>query len=214
MSKEIDIKKGELSRHLKKAVKALADGYLIAIPLENSYAFACDAFKPDAVRAMHVLRGDALFTAAQVLVASSKTAQGVVREPTPEITALMKKFWPGMLSMNLRPQLGLSWDLGDANELDRVSVRVPKNRFAKALLAETGPLAVANAARLGQVAPRAVSNIFVLDKDLALLFNNGNLRKGPMTTVVEADETGVRALRIGAISLAAIQDIVPGATGL
>ena len=104
MGKEIDLKKGEQSRHVNKALKAISEGYIIAIPLEHSYAFACDAFKHDAVRAMHVLRGDPLFTAAQVLVGSTKTAQGVVREITPEIGALMKKFWPGMLSMNLRPQ--------------------------------------------------------------------------------------------------------------
>jgi tRNA threonylcarbamoyl adenosine modification protein (Sua5/YciO/YrdC/YwlC family) len=214
MGKEIDLKKGELSRHVKKAAKAIADGYIIAIPMEHSYVFACDAFKHDAVRAMHVLRGDPLFTSAQVMVATSKTAQGVVREVTPEIAALMKKFWPGMLSMNLRPQTGLSWDLGDANQLDRVSIRVPKSKFAKALLAETGPLAVGSAARLGRPAPKALSDIFVLDSDLAFQFNNGNLRKGPVTTVVEADETGVRVLRIGAISIEEIQSIVPGATAL
>lgn len=214
MGKEVDLKKGELSRHVKKAAKAIADGYIIAIPMEHSYVFACDGFKHDAVRAMHVLRGDPLFTAAQVMVASAKTAQGVVREITPEIAALMKKFWPGMLSMNLRPQIGLSWDLGDANQLDRVSIRVPKGKFANALLSVTGPLAVASAARLGLPAPKALSEIFVLDSDLAAAFNNGKLRKGPVTTVIEADETGVRVLRIGAISLEQIQSIVPGATAL
>jgi len=214
MGKEIDLKKGELTRHINKACKAISDGYIIAIPLEHSYAFACDAFKHDAVRAMHVLRGDPLFTAAQVLVASEKTAQGVVREITPEITALMKKFWPGMLSMNLRPHTGLSWDLGDANQLDQVSIRVPKSKFAKALLAKSGPLAVASGVRVGRPAAKALSDIFVLDSDLALQFNNGNLRKGPMTTVIEADETGVRVLRIGAISLEEILNIVPGATAL
>ena len=106
MGKDVDLKKGELSRHIKKAAKAIADGYIIAIPLEFSYVYVCDAFKQDSVRAMHVLRGDPLFTASQVLVSSTKTAQGVVREITPEIAALMKKFWPGMLSMNLRPQTG------------------------------------------------------------------------------------------------------------
>ena len=214
MGKEVDLKKGEASRHVKKAAKAIADGYIIAIPMEHSYVFACDAFKHDAVRAMHVLRGDPLFTSAQVMVANAKTAQGVVREITPEIAALMKKFWPGMLSMNLRPQTGLSWDLGDANQLDRVSIRVPKSRFAKALLAETGPLAIGSAARIGRPAPKALSDIFVLDSDLAFQFNNGNLRKGPVTTVIEADETGVRTLRIGAISLEEIKSIVPGATAL
>jgi tRNA threonylcarbamoyl adenosine modification protein (Sua5/YciO/YrdC/YwlC family) len=214
MGKEIDLKKGEASRHVKKAAKAIADGYIIAIPMEHSYVFACDAFKHDAVRAMNVLRGAPLFTAAQVMVASAKTAQGVVREITPEIAALMKKFWPGMLSMNLRPQTGLSWDLGDANQLDRVSIRVPKSKFAKALLTETGPLTVGSAVRLGRPAPKELSDIFVLDADLAAQFNNGKLRKGPATTVVEADETGVRVLRIGAISLEEIQSIVPGATAL
>ncbi|CAB4923524.1 unannotated protein [freshwater metagenome] len=214
MGKEIDLKKGEISRHVKKALKAISDGYIIAIPLEHSYAFACDAFNQDGVRAMHVLRGDPLFTAAQVLVGSQKTAQGVVRNVTPEISALMKKFWPGMLSMNLRPQTGLSWDLGDANQLDQVSIRVPKSKFAKALLAESGPLAVGSAVRVGRPTPKALSDIFVLDSDLAMQFNYGNLRKGSPTTVVEADETGVRVLRVGAISLEEIQSIVPGATAL
>jgi tRNA A37 threonylcarbamoyladenosine synthetase subunit TsaC/SUA5/YrdC len=115
MAKDIDLKKGELTRHVSKAAKAIADGYIIIIPMENSYAFACDAFRADTVRQMHVLRGDPLFTAAQVIVGTVKTTEGIIREVTPEIKGLMKKFWPGMLSLNVRPQLGLSWDLGDNN---------------------------------------------------------------------------------------------------
>ncbi len=228
MGTVIDLKKGELTRHINKACKAITDGYIIAIPLEHSYVYVCDAFKADSVRAMHVLRGDPLFTAAQVLVASEKTAQGVVREITPEIAALMKKFWPGMLSMNLRPQTGLSWDLGDANHLDQVSIRVPKSKFAKALLAKSGPLAVASAGRADRSsvlsfgsaqrvirsAIKSISEIQVAESDLAFKFNNGALRNGPLSTVVEADETGVRVLRIGAISLEEILKIVPGATAL
>jgi len=212
MGKEVDLKKGELSRHVNKALKAISDGYVIAIPLEHSYAFACDAFKQDSVRAMNVLHGSPLFTAAQVLVGSSKTAQGVIREITPEISALMKNFWPGLLSLNLRPQLGLSWDLGDANQLDRISIRTPKSKFAKALLAESGPLAVTSGARIGRPAPKELSDIFTLHSDLAFQFNGGKLRQGAATSVVEADADGVRVLRVGAISLAQIQEIVPSAS--
>ena len=211
MGKEVDLKKGELSRHVSKALKAISDGYVIAIPLEHSYAFACDAFKQDSVRAMNVLHGSPLFTAAQVLVGSSKTAQGVVREITPEISALMKKFWPGLLSLNLRPQLGLSWDLGDANQLDRISIRTPKSKFAKALLADSGPLAVTSGARIGRPAPKELSDIFTLHSDLAFQFNGGKLRQGSATTVVEADAEGVRVLRVGAISFEEIKAIAPSA---
>jgi len=38
MAKVIDLKKGELTRHVNKAAKAIADGYIIAIPMEHSYA--------------------------------------------------------------------------------------------------------------------------------------------------------------------------------
>jgi len=228
MSTVIDLKKGELTRHINKACKAISDGYIIAIPLEHSYVYVCDAFKADSVRAMHVLRGDPLFTAAQVLVASQIAAQGIVREITPETTALMKKFWPGMLSMNLRPQTGLSWDLGDANHLDQVSIRVPKSKFVKALLAKSGPLAVASAGRADRSsvlsfgsaervvrsAIKSIDEIKVTESDLAFKFNNGVLRNGPLSTVIEADETGVRVLRIGAISLEEILSVVPGATAL
>ena len=213
MAKVIDLKKGELTRHVNKAAKAIADGYIIVVPMEHSYAYMCDAFRADTVRAMHVLRGDPLFTAAQVIVGSTQTAEGIVREITPEIKGLMKKFWPGMVSLNLRPQLGLSWDLGDDNQLDRVSVRIPKAKFAKALVSQTGPLAVASASRKGMPSPKALGDVMVLDSGVALKFDNGNLRKGPISTVIEADETGVRVLRVGAISLAEIQAIVPGATG-
>ena len=213
MAKKFDLKKGELTRHVTKAAKAIADGYIIAIPMESSYAFACDAFRADTVRAMHVLRGDPLFTSAQVIVGSVRTTEGIIREETPEILGLMKKFWPGLLSLNLRPQLGLSWDLGDNNQLDRVSVRLPKAKFAKALAAQTGPLAIASAARKGTPPIKSLAEINVSDSEVALMFDNGNLRKGPLSTVIEADETGVRVLRVGAISLAEIQAIVPGATG-
>jgi tRNA A37 threonylcarbamoyladenosine synthetase subunit TsaC/SUA5/YrdC len=63
-------------------------------------------------------------------------------------------------------------------------------------------------------APKSLSDILVLESDVALKFDNGTLRKGPISTVIEADETGVRYLREGAISLAEIQAIVPGATGI
>ena len=214
MAKNVDLKKGEIKRHVNKALKAIADGYIIAIPLEHSYAFACDAFSHDAVRAMHVLRGDPLFTAAQVAVGDAKTAQGIAREITPEISALMKKFWPGLLSLNVRPQMGLSWDLGDNNQLDRISVRVPKSKFAKALLMESGPLAIASGSRVGRPVPAELSEIFVLDSDLAFQFSNGKLRKGPASTIVEADQDGVRVLRVGAISLEDIQAIVPAARAI
>jgi tRNA A37 threonylcarbamoyladenosine synthetase subunit TsaC/SUA5/YrdC len=58
---------------------------------------------------------------------------------------------------------------------------------------------------------KELSDIFVLHSDLAFQFNNGKLRQGAPTTVVEADAEGVRVLREGAISLTEIQAVSPSA---
>jgi len=211
MGHEIDLKKGVFQKHLNRAEKAIRDGYIIIIPLEHSYAFACDAFREQTVREMHVLRGDSLGVVAQVLVANTKTAQGIIRDITPDISALMKKFWPGMLSMNLRPQLGLIWNLGDNGDLDRVCVRVPKAKFAKALLAKVGPLAIASATFTGQPPIRTIKEIQTLDSDIAVKFNAGTLRKGDRTSLIEVESTGLRVTRVGSISVDDVRDVVPSA---
>ena len=106
------------SEHVGVAARCIRDGFVIVTPHENGYVYLCDAFSEDSVRAMHVLRGDALGVAAQVLIADHSQIEGLARDVTDDARALMKAFWPGALSLTLRPQLGLNWDLGDAGELD------------------------------------------------------------------------------------------------
>ena len=121
----------------------------------------------------------------------------------------MEKFWPGQLSFNLKPNVGLNWNLGDNKELDLFSVRVPNTEFMLALLKETGPLAVASAARVGQKPALSTDDIFVLESDLAVMVDGGVLEPGQPSTIVEADSSGIGVLRIGAIRLSELTAVVP-----
>ena len=208
----VDIREGERSAHVALAVKAIRDGYIFAGPLEHGYAFFVDAFSHDGVRAMHALRQDALFTAAQVMVADSGVVKGLVREVNNEVEALMEKFWPGLLSLNVRPQQGLGWDLGDARELDRISIRVPETEFIRDVLKETGPLAVASAVYTGRAPIQSTFMINALDSDLAVTFDAGDLPEGLRSTIVEADSSGIRLVREGAISLDSLREVAPSIT--
>jgi L-threonylcarbamoyladenylate synthase len=131
-----DLLQGDLSEHVATAVTALKDGYVIVAPLEHSYALITDAFMHDGVRAMHVLRGDALGVAAQVAIANRDFIDGIARDISADARLLMQNFWPGLLSLNLKPQAGLNWDLGDGNSLDQISVRVPDSQFILEVLKE------------------------------------------------------------------------------
>ena len=205
----VDLLEGDIKDHVALAAKGIRDGYIICAPLEHGYVFLADAFSEFAVRAMHVLRGDALGVAAQVLIYSSETITGLSRDVTEDTQALMKEFWPGLISFNLRPSMGVRWNLGDNGSLDRFSVRVPDSEFIRLLLKETGPLAVASAARVGQKPALTTSRIFVLESDLAVMFEAGELQAGPATTVIEADSKSMTIIREGAITREQLVAVVP-----
>ena len=212
MGQHVDIREGDRASHIALAVKAIRDGYIFAGPLEHGYAFFVDAFSHDGVRAMHALRQDPLFTASQVMVSDASVVKGLVREVNEHVEALMERFWPGLLSLNLRPQSGLGWDLGDNKELDRISIRVPDQDFIRDVLKETGPLAVASAVYNGRPPIQSTFMINALDSDLALTFDIGDIEQGPRSTIVEADSSGIRLVREGALTLSALAEVAPSIT--
>ena len=195
--------------HVGVAAKCLRDGFVIITPHENGYVYLCDAFSEDSVRAMHVLRGDALGVAAQVLIADHLQIEGIAREITEDARALMKVFWPGALSLTMRPQLGLSWDLGDAGQLDRISVRMPSHEFLQALIKETGPLAVASAAMAGHDPMLEISQLNLQGHEVALVIDAGVITPVERSSQVEIDHTWTRLVREGAISKSEIQKVIP-----
>ena len=193
----VDLKKGQMARHVTRAVKAINDGYVIAVPMENAYAYLCDAFNHDAVRAMHVLRGDETGVKAQVLVRDFKMADGVCRNLDNRTVASMKKYWPGKVTFQVLPSALLNWDLGDNNELDELAIRAPSATFVKAILAKTGPLATASVSKVGE--PAIISSTEVPKYGIEVFFSNGKLRKGLPTTVVRTVAGVHKVIREGAV---------------
>ena len=205
----IDLKLGDQKKHIARALKEIRAGYVIVAPLEHGYVYLADAFSPFAVRAMHVLRGDDLGVAAQVLAYSLDTVKGISRAVSPETQELCKKYWPGLLSVSLKPSSVLNWDLGDDKELDWFNVRVPKSKFVRALLKEAGPLAVASASSVGEEPMLKIDRAKVKDWDVAVVFDNGPLKAGPRTTIIEADAVDMRLVREGAISFDEMAKVAP-----
>lgn len=209
MSEIVKLTPAESAAQVALGAKAIRDGYVIVVPLEHCYAYLCDAFSQDAVRTMHVMRGDALGVAAQVLISEAARAVGIIRDSSEELQKLTSAFWPGLLSITAKPQLALNWDLGDDRKLDRINLRVPAAEFARALTAEVGPLATASATLAGQPVITSIDDISIDGTHLALIFDGGILPNGLPTTIVETTETGLKVGRIGAISQAELAEVTP-----
>lgn len=114
-----------------------------------------------------------------------------------------------MLSLNLKPQAGLNWDLGDGNTLDQISVRVPDSQFILEVLKKSGPVAIASAALVGNAAISDPADISYLDSDVAAIFTAGVLPKGGASTVIDITGIRTRIVREGAISSSEITALVP-----
>jgi tRNA threonylcarbamoyl adenosine modification protein (Sua5/YciO/YrdC/YwlC family) len=205
----IDLKVGDQKKHVARALKEIRAGYVIVAPLEHGYVYLADAFSPFAVRAMHVLRGDATGVVAQVLAHSLDTVKGISRAVSADTQKLCDEFWPGPLSVSLKPSSVLNWDLGDDKDLDLFNVRVPKSKFIRAVLKESGPLAVASASNAGDEPMLKIDRTRVKDWKVAVVFDNGPLKSGPRTTIIEADELDIRLVREGAISFAEMKKVAP-----
>ena len=209
MATQVIFDQSNPSEHVGLAAKCVRDGFVIVTPHENGYVYLCDAFSEDAVRAMHVLRGDALGVAAQVLISDHSQIEGLARDISEDARALMEAFWPGALSLTLRPQRGLNWDLGDAGILDWVSIRMPSHDFLQALIKETGPLAVASASMAGHQPILEISQLNLQGHEVALIIDSGAITPAKISSHVEIELTESRLVREGAISQSEIQKVIP-----
>jgi tRNA threonylcarbamoyl adenosine modification protein (Sua5/YciO/YrdC/YwlC family) len=191
------------------AVRYLKSGEVIIAAAEHGYVYLADAFDKDAVKAIHILRGDRTNVVAQVFIGDIKVLTGITARLTQEQDNLLKAFWPGLLSVTMKSQLALSWDLGDERRLGKVNVRLPNRKFLNAILLKTGPLAVASVALTGESAILDLKKLSIYESDIGVVFDEGQLASGQLSTWIDLSENEITVVRVGDISLEQLRSIVP-----
>ena len=191
------------------AVRYLKSGEVIIAAAEHGYVYLADAFDKDAVKAIHILRGDRTNVVAQVFIGDIKVLTGITAGLTQEQENLLNAFWPGLLSVTMKSQLALSWDLGDERRLGKVNVRLPNRKFLNAILLKTGPLAAASAALTGQSAILDLKKLSIYESDIGVVFDEGQLASGQLSTWIDISENEITVVRVGDISLEKLRSIVP-----
>jgi tRNA A37 threonylcarbamoyladenosine synthetase subunit TsaC/SUA5/YrdC len=76
-------------------------------------------------------------------------------------------------------------------------------------LKASGPLAVASASRAGEAPMLKIDRAQVKDWKVAVIFDNGALKSGPLSSIIQADELGVEIVREGAISVREMEKVAP-----
>ena len=191
------------------AVKYLKAGEVIIVAAEYGYVYLADAFDAQAVKTIHILRGDAAGVAAQVFIKNIDVLTGIAAPLTQLQKDVLSSFWPGLLSVTLKAQGGVSWDLGDERRLGFINVRVPKKEFLNKVLEKVGPLATASIAFSGKPAITDLSEIIIREGDVRAIFDEGILEIGAPTTVLKFSENEITLVREGAVAISKLQPLIP-----
>ena len=90
---------------ITKAAQALKDGELVAFPTETVYGLGADATNEDAVKKVYQAKGRPSDNPLIVHVDSVEMVEKYAREIPEKARQLMKKFWPGSLTiiLNIKP---------------------------------------------------------------------------------------------------------------
>jgi L-threonylcarbamoyladenylate synthase len=210
----------DLLTGMRLAKVSLERGELVVLPTDTVYGIAANAFDAVAVAALLAVKGRGRQSPPPVLIPSAMTLAGLATD-VPELAhRLADAFWPGALTMILKAQPSLAWDLGETK--GTVALRVPDHKIALALLEETGPLAVSSANLTGEPAATTCQQAAAyLGKSVQVYLDSGASPKGEASTILDLtaldpgasddDNTGkVRIVRQGAISRQLIAEVAGG----
>lgn len=201
----------ELLGGFRQAKVALDRSEVVVIPTDTVYGLAADAFSAKGVEQLLAMKGRDRTSPPPVLIPKVETMSALATDLPLIANQLAAAFWPGALTMVLKAQLSLDWDLGDTR--GTVALRVPDHKITLALLEDVGPLAVSSANLTGE--PAAVTAQQAADyfkEKVPVYLDAGSSPKGEASTILDLsqvrDGQPIRVLRKGAISLERIRSVI------
>lgn len=201
----------ELLTGFRMAKSSLDRQELVVLPTDTVYGIAANAFSPKAVENLLNAKGRDRKQPPPVLIPKIETLSALASDLPLVANQLANAFWPGALTMVLKSQRTLDWDLGETR--GTVALRVPNHKITLALLEDVGPLAVSSANLTGQPAAQTAQQAVEYFGDkVAVYLDSGPVEKGEASTILDLtqvrDGEPIRVLRKGAIPIEQILSVI------
>lgn len=189
----------------------LGQGAPVVIPTETVYGLAAPALDRAAVGAVFAIKGRPQDNPLIVHVTRDAHLAEVGADVSALSRELMRRFWPGPLTLVVRCRKSLPWVTAG---LDSVAVRHPAHAFAAALIDRVGPLAAPSANVSGRPSPTRVEHALAdLGGRVPLVVDGGALEHGLESTVLDVRGASPVLLRPGALALESIEAALGRAIG-
>lgn len=190
--------------YLEKAKQIIENDGVVAFPTDTVYGLACSAFSEKAIDTLYNLKDRDSKKPLIVMIPENYNLENIVKEITPNAEKLMKKFWPGALtiifiSKNILPK-------NATGGLETVGVRLPALQDTIDLLNYINtPIFTTSANISGQPSPITAQEVYnYFNGKLPLIIDKGVCDKKLPSTIVDLSTNQIKILRVGSISEAEI----------
>lgn len=170
----------------EQARKVLLQGGVIAFPTDTFYGLGVDPFNPEAVDRIFKIKGRDKNKPLLLLISSKKQLKTLVKKITPAHSTLMRKFWPGPLTLLFEPSSIIPGNVS-ANS-NRIGIRQPGNAMTRDLISALGqPITAPSANLSGEEPPVTAEQVRQsLGDHVDLIIDGGTCPGGEPSTLVDA----------------------------
>ncbi|HZY10910.1 MAG TPA: L-threonylcarbamoyladenylate synthase [Bacteroidota bacterium] len=181
------------------AGRVLMHGGVILYPTDTIYGLGCNALDEPAIKRIFLIKQREEAKPMLLLVRNLAMVRALVEEITPLARSLIKKHWPGPLTIIFKAKPQISKLL--TARTGKIGVRLPKNNFCRQLIAFCNVPIVSTSANVsGQ---KSETDVDYISKQFShrvdLVINGGILHSSPPSTVIDLSENTIVIVREGAI---------------
>lgn len=196
----------DLPHAVELAAEKIEAGVPVGLPTDTVYVLAADPTDPGVTDRLFHLKHRSRAYDLSVMVGSVEQALELTTAVPAAAMALMKRFWPGALTLVLPRNPEEELELGDDDVT--IGVRMPNHPVPLALCTEVGPLAATPAGVQGEVVFETAAAVAAEFGAWVPLILDGGTCSGGAATVVDATGEEPRLLREGVLSWAEIETVV------
>ncbi len=193
---------------LLKPAQIIKNGGLVIFPTETVYGIGTNALNSKAVKKLYEVKKRPYEKPISLLVNSIEMIENIAKDITKLEYELIKKFFPGPLTIILKKKENIS-NIVTANK-ETVGVRMPQNDIALKLIEYAGvPIATPSANISGKPSGTNMKDIMRdFEKKVEYFIDNGSSKIGQASTIVQIIDETPYILRKGAISELEIKKVI------
>lgn len=194
---------------LKEAADLIRNGELVAFPTETVYGLGADATNSKAIEKIYVAKKRPSDNPLIVHVSGKEMLLKCVDHLPPIADELIKKFWPGPLTLVFNRSQYISPSV--TKGLDTVAIRCPNHQIALRLISISDkPIAAPSANLSGRPSPTSAEHVIEdLFGRIPLIIDGGTTQIGLESTVVSLVSNPPIMLRPGGVTLEELKAIIP-----